>query len=81
MANDLADPGEEEVGLEVEALANPPPDERLGFFETRAVSRRLLADEGIDREDEPLALVLLDLRRAQLLAQATLPQMPDWGRY
>src|SRR5438445_3591166 len=69
MVDDLVDPGEQEVRLEILALGEFSALGRLELLHGAPVPPRLLGGERVDRVDEAVAVVALDLRLGQLLAQ------------
>ena len=68
MVHDLVDPGEQQVRLEVMALAKLLALRRLEVLHGAPVAPRLVDAERVERIDEALAMILRDLRVGQFLA-------------
>ena len=78
MVDDLVDPGEQQMRLEIMALAELPPVLALAAFEPVEIAVRLVPAERIDRNDKPVALVPRDLRFGEPLAHV-LRLLPQQG--
>src|SRR5215813_6730651 len=72
MVDDLVDPCEEEMRLEVMALGELGALRRFEVLHGFAVAPRLLGAKAVDRIDEPVAVILVDLRVSQLPAHDTI---------
>src|SRR6516225_12402748 len=72
MADDLVDPCEQKMRLEVMALGELRALRRFEVLHGFAVAPRLLGAKGVDRIDEPVAVILVDLRGGQLPAHVTI---------
>jgi hypothetical protein len=70
MVDDLVDPREQQVRLEVVAAGELLALGRLERLHGAPIAQRLLGAERVDRIDEAVAVVALDLRLGQLLAHA-----------
>src|SRR5438132_9193080 len=68
MMDDLVDPGEQEMRLEIAPFGEFSALGRLELLHGASVPPRLLGGERVDRVDEAVAVVALDLRLGQLLA-------------
>src|SRR6516164_2609209 len=72
MVDDLVDPCEQKMRLEVMALGELGALRRFELLHGLAVATRLLGAKGVDRIDEPVAVILVDLRVGQLPAHVTI---------
>src|SRR6516162_11398864 len=72
MVNDLINPCKQKMRLEVMALGELDALRRFEILHGFAVAPRLLGAKGVDRIDEPVALILVDLRGGQLPAHVTI---------
>src|SRR5215470_16167118 len=72
MVDDLVDPCEQKMRLEVMALCELCALRRFEILHGFAVSPRLLGAKGVDRIDEPVPVILVDLRVGQLPAHVTI---------
>src|SRR5439155_20865024 len=73
MVDDLVDPGEQEMRLEIVPFGEFSALGRLELLHGASVRPRLLGGERVDRVDEAVAVVALDLRLGQLLAHRRHP--------
>src|SRR5882762_4800379 len=80
MVDDLVDPGEQEMRLEIVPFGEFSALGRLELLHGTAVPPRLLGGERVDRVDEAVAVVALDLRLGQLLAHGRHPTPQRVGR-
>src|SRR5499427_10381314 len=72
MVDDLVNPCEQKMRLEVMALCELGALRRFEILHGFAVAPRLLGAKGVDRINEPVAVKLVDLRVGQLLAHITI---------
>src|SRR5438477_11506808 len=73
MVDDLVDPGEQEMWFEILPFGEFSALGRLELLHGAPVPPRLLGGERVDRADEAVAVVALDLRLGQLLAHRRHP--------
>src|SRR5262245_63060581 len=73
MVNDLIDPGEQQMRLEIVAFGELRPLGGLELLHGAPVAPRLRDVERVDRIDEAITVVAFDLRLGQLLAHARHP--------
>src|SRR5207249_11638217 len=73
MVDDLVDPGEQEMRLEIVPSGEFSALGRLELLHGAPVPSRLLGGERVDRVDEAVAAVALDVRLGQLLAHRRHP--------
>src|SRR5262245_10874959 len=72
MVDDLVDPCEQKMRLEVMALGELGALRRFEILHGFAVAARLLGAKGVDRIDKPVAIILVELRVGQLPAHVTI---------
>src|SRR5205814_238306 len=70
VVNDPVDPGEQQMRLQIMALAELPSIRALEAFEPVKIAARLVPAERIDRKDEPVALISRNLTVGKLSAHA-----------
>src|SRR5881397_1808656 len=75
MVDNLVDPGEQEMRLEIVPFGEFSALGRLELLHGASVPPRLLGGERVDRVDEAVAVVALDLRLGQLLAHRRHPTL------
>src|SRR5215831_19618538 len=72
MVDDLVNPCEQKMRLEVMAPCELGALRRFEILHGFAVAPRLLGAKGVDRIDKPVAIVLVDLRVGQFPAHVTI---------
>src|SRR5262249_60203589 len=77
--HDLVDPGEQEVRLEIMALAEFLALRGFEILHGAAVAPRLVGGERVDRVEEALAVIMRDLRVGEFLAHGC-SRSPDEAR-